>query len=135
MSAEGSGALMGAAGGVLALGFVHAIDTNDLAAAIDRVAGERGVAFAATFLLGYLTAGALGAVAGGIFGNVTRFLRKWPALAIWSFVFFVSVAVVFIASLNVFSGGMHGWLAAPVIGAAALYSFVVSFSLPIRRAE
>ena len=119
---------------MVALAFVHAVDRDGLAAAVDRVAGERGVDFTVTFLLGYLTAGALGAVAGGT-GNVTRYLRKWPALVVWSLVFFVSVALVFVASLSVFSGGMRADLAAPVIGAAATYGLLVSFCLPIRRAR
>lgn len=125
---------MGAAGGLLALAFIHAIATDGLAAAVDRVAGARGVEFTATFLIGYATAGAVGALIGGVFGNVTRYLRKWPALVVWSLVFFISVALVFLASLAVFNGGIRPDLAAPVIGAAALYAFVVSFSLPIRRA-
>ena len=133
MSAAGSGALMGALGGVLALGAVHALDMYGLAAAVNHVAADRHVPFTAAFLFGYLTAGAVGAVVGALFGNVTRYLRKWPALALWSVVFFISVAMVYVTALSAFGHGIRVDLAGPVIGAATLYGLIVSFSLPIRR--
>lgn len=133
MSAAGSGALMGALGGVLALGTVHAVAMSGLALAVNRVAGDRHVPFTAAFLFAYLTAGAVGAVVGALFGNVTRYLRKWPALALWSVVFFISVAMLFVTAMAAFNGGIRADLAGPVIAAAALYGLVVSASLPVRR--
>ncbi|MBX3234227.1 MAG: hypothetical protein KF837_43440 [Labilithrix sp.] len=123
-----AGAVAGAVAGGLALALVHAIASGGLAAAMERAAAVRGVSFEATLGLAYATAAAAGTLTGGLFGNVTRNLRKWPALAIWSVVYFTSAAIVFVLATR-------ATLAGPIVAAGALYGLLVSVSLPIRRAR
>lgn len=126
-------AVVGFAAGALGLALVEAIDPQAIASAVERAASLRGVPFAAGLTLAYVTAGTFGAIGGGFFGHVTRFLTKWAALALWSLIFFTSLALVILGASSVYHGGLRHDLAGPIIAATALYGFLLSFSLPIRR--
>lgn len=130
-----SGAAVGAGAGVVALALVHGLASGGLGAAVEHVAAVRGVPFGAALAFAYLTAGTLGAVVGGLFGKVTRYLTRWPALALWGLVFFTSVALVFVGASSAFRHGMSAELAGPIVLAGALYGLLLSVSLPIRRAR
>jgi hypothetical protein len=121
-----SGALAGFAAGLAALGVIHFLDSGTLAGPIVDAASARGVDPMTAFAIGYVTAGAGGAIVGTGFGIVTRYLRRWGPLAIWALVFFSSVALVILAVSSI-----RG--APAILAATAAFAVVVSLSLPIRR--
>jgi hypothetical protein len=123
--------LVGVPAGALALALVHGLNTTAHEAVFDRAASVRGVPFAAACALAYVTAGAIGGLVGTAFGHVTRFLTKWPALAVWGVIFFTSLMMVLLAAYTVYRGPVA--LAGPIIAAGALYGGLLSFSLPFRR--
>jgi hypothetical protein len=123
--------LVGVPAGALALALVHGLDPTALEAVFDRAASARGVPFAASCAFAYVTAGAIGGLVGTAFGHVTRFLTKWPALAVWGVIFFTSLTMVLLAAYTAYRGPVA--LAGPIIAAGALYGGLLSFSLPFRR--
>lgn len=122
--------LVGAGAGALALALVHGLDPDGLMAVLDRATVTHGVSLAAVVAFAYVAASAIGALTGALFGHVTRFLRKWPALAFWGTVFFASLMLVLVSVGNV---GVRHDLAGPIVAAGALYGLLLSFSLPFRR--
>jgi hypothetical protein len=82
--------------------------------------------------MAYVTVGAIGALVGALFAVVTRYLRKWMALAAWAVVFFVSLAMVVLVASNPHRD--VAWsLSSPVLLSSAVFGLLISFSLPIRR--
>lgn len=126
-------ALVGAGAGALALALVHGLDPDGLTAIFQRGSVARAVPFAAVVGLAYASAMVAGAAGGAAFGYVTRFLRKWPALAVWGTVFFAALMLVIVSASASYHGGVRHDLAGPMVAAGALYGLLLSFSLPFRR--
>ena len=124
---------VGAGAGALALALVHGLDPDGLIAVFTHASVARGIPFSAVVGLAYVTAMAAGAVTGAGFGHVTRFLRKWPALAVWGAVFFSALMMVIVAASAAYHGGVRHDLAGPIVAGGALYGLLLSFSLPFRR--
>lgn len=127
MGAGTSGGIAGLFAGAAALGVVQYLAPHSLLAPILRAAGAWGVDPVVSLVIAYVTASALGALVGACFARVTRYLRRWFPLAIWSLVFFLSLTLLVLALAKKPS------LAPAVLAASAAYAFVVSFSLPIRK--
>ena len=120
-------------GGLAALGAVHALAPAALTRPVLAVAEARGVDLAVSFGVAYATAAAIGALVGGTFAVVTRYLRKWGPLLLWAVVFFVSLAMLLLALSSSYGRGAGPALSGPILAASAVFAVVVSFSLPIRR--
>ncbi|MBX3260137.1 MAG: hypothetical protein KF782_10645 [Labilithrix sp.] len=133
MSPAVSGGIAGFAGGLAALGSVHALAPAALARPVLAVAEARGVDLAVSFGVAYVTAAAVGALVGGTFAVVTRYLRRWGPLLLWALVFFVSLATLLLALSSAYGRGAGPALSGPILAASAAFAVVVSFSLPIRR--
>lgn len=130
---EVAGAIAGLLAGAAALGVVHASVPEELSRYVVAVAEERSVDLSMTFGIAYATAAASGALVGALFSIVTRYLRKWWPLLLWSLVFFVSLAVLVVAASSAYGRGVGPLFAEPILKASAVFGFLVSFSLPIRR--
>jgi hypothetical protein len=100
---------------------------------MDRVALARGVSAPVALLVAYATSASFGPLAGSAFAVVTRHLRRWSALLLWSVVFFVSLAILFVAFAPAHARGAGGPLSGAVLLGSALFAVLLSFSLPIRR--
>ena len=124
-----SGAIAGLLAGAAALGVFHYLMRPVVTGGIARAAAAHGVAFDVSVGIAYATAAAAGALLGAVFASVTRYLRRWVALAIWAVIFFESVAVVVLASFP----ARLAPFAPAAFAAAGLYGLVASLALPIRR--
>jgi hypothetical protein len=127
MGAGTSGGIAGLFAGAAALGVVQYLAPHSVLAPILRAAGAWAVEPIVSLAIAYVTAAALGALVGACFARVTRYLRRWLPLAIWSLVFFLSLTLLVLALAK------KPTLAPVVLAASAAYAFVVSFSLPLRK--
>lgn len=128
-----AGALTGVLAGVAAFGLVHGLHQAAVATPIIHAATARGVDPIISFVVAYATAGALGGVVGALFAMVTRYLRRWFPLLLWGLVFFGSLTMLLLAIARTYAPTIGVALAPAILGASAVFGFVVSFSLPIRR--
>jgi hypothetical protein len=122
-----SGGLAGLFAGPAALGVVHGLTPLTLNEPILRASGLWGVEPIVSLVIAYVTAAAVGALVGACFASVTRYLRRWLPLVVWSLVFFVSLTLLVLALAR------KPTLAPAVLAASAAYAVVVSFALPIRK--
>ncbi len=68
------------------------------------------------------------------FASVTRHLRRFVPLVIWALVFFTSLAMLLLAYASTHGrDGMVAALSPSLLIATAVYAFVASFQLPIRK--
>jgi hypothetical protein len=128
-----AGALTGIFAGAAALGLVHGLAPGAFSQPIVAVAAARGVDPIVSFVVAYLTAAALGGIIGALFAVVTRYLRRWFPLLLWALVFFGSLTMLLMAVARTYAPTIGLTLAPAILGASALFAFIVSFSLPIRR--
>ncbi len=124
-----AGGLVGFVAGLAALGVVHGMDPAALMKPLEHVAASRGVDLDVVFVVAYVTAASIGGLVGATFAVVTRYLRKWVPLLIWALVFFMSLAMLLLAAAPPSIRGLAG----PILVASAVFGFVVSFELPLRR--
>ena len=122
-----SGGIAGLFAGAAARGVVHWLSPIMLNTSIVRAAGLWGVEPMVSLVIAYATAAAIGALVGACFAAVTKYLRRWFPLAIWSLVFFISLTLLVLALAK------KPYLAPAILAASAAYAFVVSFALPIRK--
>jgi len=122
-----SGGIAGLFAGAAALGIVHWLLPNALGAPLLRASTMWGVEPIVSLVVAYVTASAIGALVGACFAGVTRYLRRWFPLALWSLVFFLSLTLLLLALAK------KPALAPALLAASAAYAFVVSFALPIRK--
>lgn len=122
-----SGGIAGLFAGAAALGVVHAMMPITIGAPIVRASALWGVEPIVGLVIAYVTASAIGALVGACFAAVTRYLRRWFPLLIWSLVFFLSLTLLVLALAK------KPTLAPAVLAASAAYAFVVTFSLPLRK--
>jgi hypothetical protein len=127
MGAGTSGGIAGLFAGAAALAVVHWMTPTMLNAPILRASALWGVEPLVSLAVAYVTAAATGALVGACFARVTRYLRRWLPLVIWSLVFFLSLTLLVLALAK------KPTLAPVILAASAAYAFVVSFSLPIRK--
>jgi hypothetical protein len=128
-----SGGIAGLLAGTAALGVVHAMTPGALLGPVAAAAAQWGVAPEVSFAVAYGTAGAIGALVGASFASVTRYLRRWVPLVIWSLVFFVSLTLLLLALSRTYGRGVSEALTPAILAASAAYAFVVSFALPLRK--
>jgi hypothetical protein len=128
MEPSAAGGAMGVFAGAAALGVVHLITPAVLTGPIHAAAAQWQVSPEISFTVAYVTVAAIGGLVGACFAAVTRYLRRWLPLVIWSLVFFVSVALLVCAFAKV-----PEHLAPPILAATAAYAFLMSFSLPMRK--
>ena len=133
MSPAMSGGIIGFFAGEAFLAVVHAIEPAALTRPIAAVGAARGVEVNGVFGIAYATSAAIGALVGATFAVVTRYLRRWFPLLIWAVVFFVSLAMLLLATSSVYGRGVGPALTGPVLLASLAFGCLVSFSLPIRR--
>ena len=127
-----AGGLFGAIAAAASLGLVHAIAPRLVEGPVLHASSLRGVDVALTFGIAYGTVVAMGGLVGTTFAIVTRYLRKWFPLLVWSLVFFVSLAMLLLVATSS-ERDVSSALAGPVLLASAVFAVLVSFSLPIRR--
>ena len=127
MGAGTSGGIAGLFAVPAALAVVHWLSPTVLNTSIVRAAGLWGVEPLVSLVIAYATAAAIGALVGACFAAVTKYLRRWFPLAIWSLVFFLSLTLLVLALAK------KPYLAPAILAASAAYAFVVSFALPIRK--
>ena len=132
MSPSAAGGAMGIFAGAAAFGVVHLMEPVALAVPIAETARTRGVEETISFAIAYATAAAVGAIAGAAFASVTKYLRRWIPLLIWSVVFFVSLTLLLLAVSRTYGGGLGVSLAPAILAASAVYALVVSLALPLR---
>jgi hypothetical protein len=133
-----AGGIVGLFAGPIALGMASAVAGKVVTAPILRAADVRGVDVGVSFAIAFMTAAAIGSLAGGAFAFVTRYLRRWLPLSLWGMVFFVCLAMVVVtaphaAGRYLLAGSVPPELSLPVLTAGAVFGLLVSFSLPIRR--
>ena len=128
-----SGGVAGLFAGAAALGVVHAMTPAALLGPVHAAASQWGVAPEASFAVAYATAGAIGALVGAGFASVTRYLRRWLPLAIWSLVFFLSLTLLLLAFSRSYGGAVPEAFTPAILAASAAYAFVVSLALPLRK--
>ena len=133
MRAGPSGGLAGLFAGAAALGVVHAMTPAALLGPVHAAASQWAVAPEVSFAVAYATAGAIGALVGACFASVTRYLRRWLPLVIWSLVFFLSLTLLLLAVSRSYGGGVSEAFTPAILAASAAYAFVVSFALPLRK--
>lgn len=128
-----AGALTGLFAGAAAFGLVHALHPVAVATPISAAAAARGVDPIMSFVVAYVTAAALGGIVGALFAIVTRYLRRYIPLLLWALVFFGSLTMLLLAIARTYAPTVGVALAPSILGASAVFAFVFSFSLPIRR--
>jgi hypothetical protein len=128
-----SGVIVGFLAGCAAVGVVHALAPAELARPLTRAATLRGLAPEIGFVVAYVTAGSIGSLLGAAFAVVTRYLRKWFPLLIWALVFFTSLAMLVLAGASAYGRSVGPTMAGPILLGSAVFGFVLSFSLPLRR--
>jgi hypothetical protein len=124
-----SGALCGLAAGAIALGVGQAMLPWSMERALAHAASLYALSHDLVLALAYGSAAAAGAIVGAVFAGVTRYLRRWPALAIWALVVFESIAVLVLAA---WPARLAAFAPATLAGTAA-YALLASLALPIRR--
>jgi hypothetical protein len=137
LSPSVAGGMVGFVAGPVALSVARLVSGAVIAAPIARAADARGVSAAVSLGIAYVTAAALGALAGGLFGVVTRHLRKWFPLLLWGGTFFVCLGIISLTTSIAAGRYLHGGdvapeLSIPVLLGALVFGLLVSFSLPIR---
>ena len=128
-----SGAIMGTVAGAAALGVLHLMVEAAFVGLVARVSEQRAIPFEAGLAIAYVGAGAAGALIGAFFASVTKYLRRWLPLEIWSLVFFGSVAMVAVAAARTWAHGPADPLMRAVFSATGLFAFLIPFSLTIRK--
>ncbi len=132
MSPSAAGGAMGLLAGAAAFGVVHLMEPIAVAATVTEAARTRGVEPMIALAIAYATAAAFGAFTGAAFASVTKYLRRWVPLLIWSVVFFVSLTLLLLATSRTYGSGLGVALAPAILAASAVYALVVSFALPLR---
>lgn len=122
-----SGGLAGFFAGAAALGVVHGLMPWAINAPVLRAGSVWGVEPIVSLVIAYVTAAAVGALVGSCFAAVTKYLRRWFPLLIWSLVFFLSLTLLVLALAK------RPQLAPAVLAASAAYAFIVTFALPLRK--
>jgi hypothetical protein len=133
-----AGLLSGGAAGVfgLFLAELSAVVTGAAATPIDHVARViPGALVSAATLVSMAAAVAIGGLVGAAFARVTRYLRRYVPLLVWSVFFFGSVTVVLLALIAMRRpGGVVETVGVlPIVVASIGYAIVASFALPLRR--
>ena len=129
-----AGGLMGFLAGAAAFGVVHAMETPRMEQAFASAATQWGIAKDASTAVAYLTAAAACALVGASFAAVTRHLRRFFPLVIWSLVFFVSLTLLVLAIARTYSQAA-ATMAPAILAASAVFAFVWAFELPLRKRE
>jgi hypothetical protein len=129
-----AGALTGFFAGAAGLGVVHAMHLPRISAGIARLADRLALPADAAVPLAYLAAALGGALVGAAFAAVTKHLRRsFAALVVWALVFFVSLTMLVLAVSAAYGHGLGVSMAPAILLASAVYAFIVSFQLPLRR--
>ena len=129
-----AGALTGLVAGAAGLGVVHAMHLPRISAGIARLGERLALPADATVPLAYLAAALGGALVGAAFAGVTKHLRRsFAALVVWALVFFVSLTMLVLAGSAAYGHGLGVSMAPAILVASAVYAFIVSFQLPLRR--
>lgn len=128
-----AGGITGFFGGAAALGIVHLLERPWIDAELVRAATQWHVPVEASFAVAYGTLAACGAILGGAFASVTKNLRKFVPLLLWSLVFFSSVAVVVLSTASAYGFGWTPRVAPAVFAATATFAVLAAMSLPLRR--
>lgn len=132
MSPSAAGGAAGLFAGAAAFAVIHTREPLAVAAPILEAAKERGVEATISFAIAYGTAAAVGAFVGAAFASVTKYLRRWFPLLVWSVVFFVSLTLLLLALSRTYGGGLGVAMAPSILLASVAYSAVVSLALPLR---
>lgn len=128
-----AGAALGLVAGPIGFGVVHALSLTVLDRELASAAARWELTTTLTTAIAYVTASAWGAIVGGCFGHVTRYLRRFFPLLLWSVIFFVSFGMVVVAAIAPKLGGARTPSALAILAGIAAFAFVVPFELPIRR--
>lgn len=128
-----SGAIVGFVAGAGALGIFHLMVQAVFVAFVAKTATQRGVPFEAALAIAYLSAGAAGAIVGAMFASVTKYLRRFLPLLIWSVIFFGSVAMMGVAAGRTWAHGPSEPMMRAIFAATGLFAFLMPFSLTIRK--
>lgn len=132
MSPSAAGGISGIFAGGAALGVVHAMAPNAIAASVLATAQARGVDETVAFGVAYATAAALGAFVGAAFASVTKYLRRFVPLLVWAVIFFVSLTLLLLAVSRTYGGGLGIGHTPAILTASVAYALVVSLALPLR---
>jgi hypothetical protein len=125
--------MMGFLAGAAGLGVVHAMHLSRMGDGILRTAASLEVPADAAMPLAYLSAAVAGAFVGAGFASVTQHLRRFVPLLIWAIVFFVSLTMLALAISSTYGHGLGVAMAPAILTASAVFAFVASFELPLRR--
>ncbi len=128
-----SGAIMGFFAGAAALGIFHLMVRATFIALIAKTATHRAVPFEAALAIAYVSFASAGALIGACFASVTKYLRRWLPLTIWSLVFFGSVAMMAIAASRTWAHGPPDPMMRAIFAATGIFAFLIPFSLTIRK--
>ena len=128
-----AGGITGFLGGLAALGIVHVLERPWIDAELVRAATQWHVPVEASFAVAYGTLAACGAILGGTFASVTKNLRKFFPLLLWSLVFFSSVSVVVLSTASAYGFAWTPRVAPAVFAATATFAVLAAMSLPLRR--
>lgn len=128
-----AGAITGLIGGAGALGIVHLMERGWIDSELVRSAAAWHVPLVASTAIAYATVAACGAIVGAIFASVTRHLRRFVPLVVWSLVFFASVVLVVLAAARGYGFDASAQLAPAIFAATAAFAVLAAMSLPLRR--
>jgi len=117
--------------GPAALGLFHLVQPSALGRPIEAAASGHAVQPAVAIGVAYVTIAACGALVGGLFAAVTKYLKRFFPILVWAELFFVSLTLLVVALLIGRHDGLHG-LAPAILGASAVYAAFVSLALAIR---
>jgi hypothetical protein len=124
-----AGGMMGFLAGLISLGIVHYGIPEIVDGEISRAAKAWATDDATSTAIAYVTAASWGAILGGCFATVTRYLRRFLPLLFWAVVVFSSLALLALSAAQRPSEG----LTTALLVAAAAYAVVVTFALPLRK--
>lgn len=133
MTPKVAGGIMGFVAGAAGLGVVHLMERARMDAAFAHQAAAHAMAPELVMAIGYVTAGACGALIGACFATVTRHLRRFVPLVVWALVFFVSLTMLVLAISRSYGNAAAGVMAPAVLAASAAYGFLAAFQLPLRK--
>lgn len=135
MSPAVAGGIAGFFAGAAGLGVVQLIERTRMDHAFIQAATSHAMSADAAIAIGYVTAGAAGALVGACFAMVTRHLRRFFPLLIWALVFFVSLTMLVLAVSRSYGNAAAATMAPAILAATAAYAFVAAFQLPLRKRE
>lgn len=130
-----AGALIGVVAGAAGLAVIHAMHSGRFLLGAARTGTALGIPTDASVPLAYLAAAASGAVLAAGFAIVTQHLRRFVPLVVWAVVFFASLTMLLLATSSTYGRGFGVSMAPAILAASAVFGFVASFQLPLRRRD